>query len=267
MIQQKKSLIDKIQLLGASAIDIIRSLGDAGIFLFMSLIGRRGPGKHFQLLIKQIYFIGVLSLPIIIVSGMFIGMIMALQGYNILVSYASSEAVGQVVALSLLRELGPVVTGLLYAGRAGSALTAEIGNMKSSEQLSGLETFGVDPLKYVVAPRLIAGFISMPLLATIFVVVGIWGGALVAIDWLGVYDGSYWGNMQSNVRFGYDVCNGFIKSLVFAFVATWIAVYQGYSCEATSVGISNATTRTVVYSSLAILGLDFILTALMFGDV
>lgn len=264
---RKKSVLDRIQLLGAATIDTIRCLGDSGIFLFMALFGRRGPGNHLQLLIRQIYFVGVLSLPIIIVSGLFIGMIMALQGYNILISYASSEAVGQVVALSLLRELGPVVTGLLFAGRAGSALTAEIGNMKASEQLSGLETIGIDPLKYVIAPRLIAGFISMPLLSTIFVVVGIWGGAMVAVDWLGVFEGSYWGNMQSSVRFGYDVCNGFIKGVVFAFVATWIAVYQGYACEATSVGISNATTKTVVYSSLAILGLDFILTALMFGEI
>lgn len=266
-MQKKMSVLERIQLLGRSAIDIIRGLGDSTLFLVMALFGRRGPGKHFQLLVRQIYFVGVLSLPIIVVSGLFIGMIMALQGYNILVTYASSEAVGQVVALSLLRELGPVVTGLLFAGRAGSALTAEIGNMKSSEQLSGLETIGVDPLKYVIAPRLIAGFISMPLLATIFVVVGIWGGAMVAVDWLGVFDGSYWGNMQGSVRFGYDVCNGFIKSVVFSFVATWIAVYQGYACEPTSVGISKATTKTVVYSSLAILGLDFILTALMFGEV
>lgn len=266
-MQNKLTMLDRVQLLGKAGIDLIISLGDAGLFLLMALVGRRGPGNHFQLLVRQIYFVGVLSLPIIIVSGLFIGMIMALQGYNILVTYASSEAVGQVVALSLLRELGPVVTGLLFAGRAGSALTAEIGNMKSSEQLSGLETIGVDPLKYVVAPRLLAGFISLPLLATIFVVVGIWGGALVAVDWLGVFEGSYWGNMQSNVRFGYDICNGLIKSVVFSFVATWIAVYQGYACEPTSVGISKATTKTVVYSSLAILGLDFILTALMFGDV
>lgn len=265
--RKPKTLLDHIQLLGRSAIATIASLGNATIFLVVALVGRQGPGKHFQLLVKQIYFVGVLSLPIIVVSGLFIGMIMALQGYNILISYASSEAVGQVVALSLLRELGPVVTGLLFAGRAGSALTAEIGNMKASEQLSGLETIGVDPLKYVIAPRLVAGFISMPLLSTIFVVVGIWGGAMVAIDWLGVFEGSYWGNMQSSVRFGYDVCNGLIKGVVFAFVATWIAVYQGYACEATSEGISRATTKTVVYSSLAILGLDFILTALMFGEI
>ena len=171
------------------------------------------------------------------------------------------------VALTLLRELGPVVTGLLFAGRAGSALTAEIGNMKSTEQLSSLEVIGVDPLKFIIMPRLWAGFISMPLLAAIFTVVGIWGGALVAVDWLGVYEGSYWGNMQHSVEFHSDVMNGVIKSIVFAIVVTWIAVFQGYDCEPTSEGISRATTCTVVYASLAVLGLDFILTALMFGDL
>ena len=159
-----------------------------------------------------------------------------------------------------------LVTGLLFAGRAGSALTAEIGNMKSTEQISSLEMIGVDPLKYIIAPRLWAGFISMPLLAAIFSVVGIWGGAMVAIDWLGVYEGSFWANMQNSVSFYDDVLNGVIKSVVFAFVVTWIAVFQGYDCEPTSEGISRATTRTVVYASLAVLGLDFILTALMFGD-
>lgn len=215
---------------------------------------------------KQLYSVGVLSLAIIVVSGLFIGMVLALQGYNILISYGSEQAVGQMVALTLLRELGPVVTGLLFAGRAGSALTAEIGNMKATEQLSSLEMIGVDPLKYIVAPRLWAGFISMPLLAAIFSVVGIWGGAMVAVDWLGVYEGSFWANMQNSVQFTEDVLNGVIKSIVFAFVVTWIAVYQGYDCEPTSEGISRATTRTVVYASLAVLGLDFILTALMFGD-
>jgi len=218
------------------------------------------------LLVRQLYSVGVLSLPIIIVSGVFIGMVLALQGYNILVDYGSEQAVGQMVALTLLRELGPVVTGLLFAGRAGSALTAEIGNMKSTEQLSSLEMIGVDPLKYIIAPRLWAGFISMPLLALIFSVVGIWGGAMVAVDWLGVYEGSFWGNMQNSVNFHEDVLNGVIKSIVFAFVITWIAVFQGYDCEPTSEGISRATTKTVVYASLAVLGLDFILTALMFGD-
>lgn len=263
---RKTSLLGRIALIGRAGISVVESLGRSTLFLLHALFGRGGLGGGFNLLIKQLYFVGVLSLPIIVVAGMFIGMVLALQGYNILVDYGSEQAVGQMVALTLLRELGPVVTGLLFAGRAGSALTAEIGNMKSTEQLSSLEMIGVDPLKYIIAPRLWAGFISMPLLAVIFSVVGIWGGAMVAVDWLGVYDGSFWANMQNSVEFTNDILNGIIKSVVFAFVVTWIAVFQGYDCDPTSEGISRATTRTVVYASLAVLGLDFILTALMFGD-
>ena len=263
---RRKSLLERIALLGRAGIDIVQVLGRSVLFLVSSLFGRSGLRNGTQLLIRQLYSVGVLSLPIIVVAGLFIGMVLALQGFSILASYGSEQAVGQMVALTLLRELGPVVTGLLFAGRAGSALTAEIGNMKSTEQISSLEMIGVDPLKYIIAPRLWAGFISMPLLAAIFSVVGIWGGAMVAVDWLGVYDGSYWANMQNSVQFGTDVLNGVIKSGVFAFVVTWIAVFQGYDCEPTSEGISRATTKTVVYASLAVLGLDFILTALMFGD-
>ena len=260
------SMLDRLALFGRAGLAVVETLGRSTLFLFRVLLGRNNLGNGFQLLVKQLYSVGVLSLAIIVVSGLFIGMVLALQGFNILVSYGSEQAVGQMVALTLLRELGPVVTGLLFAGRAGSALTAEIGNMKSTEQLSSLEMIGVDPLKYIIAPRLWAGFISMPLLAMIFSVVGIWGGAMVAVDWLGVYDGSYWGNMQNSVNFQDDVLNGVIKSIVFAFVITWIAVFQGYDCEPTSEGIGRATTKTVVYASLAVLGLDFILTALMFGD-
>ena len=258
--------LERVRLFGRAGITVVEALGRSTLFLLHVLVGRGGTGNGFQLLIKQLYSVGVLSLPIIGVSGVFIGMVLALQGFNILSSYGSEQAVGQMVALTLLRELGPVVTGLLFAGRAGSALTAEIGNMKSTEQLSSLEMIGVDPLKYIISPRLWAGFISMPLLALIFSVVGIWGGAMVAVDWLGVYEGSFWGNMQNSVSFNEDVLNGVIKSIVFAFVITWIAVFQGYDCEPTSEGISRATTKTVVYASLAVLGLDFILTALMFGD-
>ena len=261
------SMLDRLELFGRAGLAVLESLGRSTLFLFHALLGRSSVGNGFQLLTRQLYSVGVLSLAIIVVSGLFIGMVLALQGFNILVSYGSEQAVGQMVALTLLRELGPVVTGLLFAGRAGSALTAEIGNMKSTEQLSSLEMIGVDPLKYIIAPRLWAGFISMPLLAMIFSVVGIWGGAMVAVDWLGVYDGSYWGNMQNSVNFQEDVLNGVIKSIVFAFVITWIAVFQGYDCEPTSEGIGRATTKTVVYASLAVLGLDFILTALMFGDL
>ncbi len=264
---RKKSIGERIRLLGRAGIDTVGSLGSSTVFLLRSLFGRGNVGNGFgHLLIKQLYSVGVMSMVIIVVSGLFIGMVLALQGFNILSSYGSEQAVGQMVALTLLRELGPVVTALLFAGRAGSALTAEIGNMKSTEQLSSLEMIGVDPLKYIIAPRLWAGFISLPLLTMIFCVVGIWGGAMVAIDWLGVFEGSFWANMQNSVSFEKDVLNGLIKSIVFAFVVTWIAVFQGYDCEPTSEGISRATTKTVVYASLAVLGLDFILTALMFGD-
>ncbi|SFI88439.1 phospholipid/cholesterol/gamma-HCH transport system permease protein [Pseudomonas guineae] len=263
---RKASLLERVRLFGRAGIDVVATLGRSGLFLLRALFGRGSTGNGFQLLVKQLYSIGVMSLAIIIVSGIFIGMVLSLQGFSILAQYGSEQAVGQMVALTLLRELGPVVTALLFAGRAGSALTAEIGNMKSTEQLSSLAMIGVDPLKYIVAPRLWAGFISMPLLAMIFSVVGIWGGAMVAVDWLGVYEGSFWANMQSSVSFREDVLNGVIKSIVFAFVVTWIAVFQGYDCEPTSEGISRATTKTVVYASLAVLGLDFILTALMFGD-
>ncbi|HBX54290.1 lipid asymmetry maintenance ABC transporter permease subunit MlaE [Pseudomonas sp. UBA2684] len=263
---RRRSTLERIRLFGRAGIDVVATLGRSTVFLLRALFGRGSVGNPLQLLIKQLYSVGVMSLAIIVVSGIFIGMVLSLQGFSILAKYGSEQAVGQMVALTLLRELGPVVTALLFAGRAGSALTAEIGNMKSTEQLSSLEMIGVDPLKYIVAPRLWAGFISMPLLAVIFSVVGIWGGAMVAIDWLGVYEGSFWANMQNSVSFREDVLNGVIKSLVFAFVVTWIAVFQGYDCEPTSEGISRATTRTVVYASLAVLGLDFILTALMFGD-
>ena len=261
---RKTSVLERVRLFGRAGIDVVATLGRSVLFLLRALLGRGSTGNSFQLLIKQLYSVGVMSLAIIVVSGIFISMVLSLQGFSILAKYGSEQAVGQMVALTLLRELGPVVTALLFAGRAGSALTAEIGNMKSTEQLSSLAMIGVDPLKYIVAPRLWAGFISMPLLAMIFSVVGIWGGAMVAVDWLGVYEGSFWANMQSSVSFREDVLNGLIKSVVFAFVVTWIAVFQGYDCEPTSEGISRATTKTVVYASLAVLGLDFILTALMF---
>nr|WP_298116045.1 lipid asymmetry maintenance ABC transporter permease subunit MlaE [uncultured Pseudomonas sp.] len=263
---RKVSAVERVRLFGRAGIDVVATLGRSFVFLLRAIFGRGTTGHSWQLLTKQLYAVGVMSLAIIVVSGIFIGMVLALQGFSILAKYGSEQAVGQMVALTLLRELGPVVTALLFAGRAGSALTAEIGNMKSTEQLSSLEMIGVDPLKYIVAPRLWAGFISMPLLAMIFSVVGIWGAAMVAVDWLGVYEGSFWANMQSSVYFREDVLNGVIKSIVFAFVVTWIAVFQGYDCEPTSEGISRATTRTVVYASLSVLGLDFILTALMFGD-
>lgn len=252
---------------GQSTIDFISALGRSGIFLARAFFGLTLSVKSLILLIKQIYYVGVLSLVIIIISGLFIGMVLALQGYSILIDYGSEQAIGQMVALTLVRELGPVVTALLFAGRAGSALTAEIGLMKATEQLSSMEMMGVDPIKRVIAPRLWAGFISLPLLAAIFSAVGIFGGLLVGVDWLGVYEGSFWANMQQSVDFQEDVLNGMIKAVVFGFVCTWIAVFQGYDSVPTSEGISIATTKTVVYSSLSVLGLDFVLTAVMFSSI
>lgn len=259
-------MIDRIAALGRGGLDVISSFGRSGRFLVGVLAGIPRPAIGFPLLLRQLYFVGVLSLAIVVVSGLFIGMVLGLQGYTILSDYGSEAAIGQMIALTLVRELGPVVTALLFAGRAGSALTAEIGLMKATEQLSSMEMMGVDPLRRVIAPRLWAGFIAMPVLAMIFSVVGIWGGMLVGVDWLGVFEGAFWGNMQSSVDFVDDVLNGVIKSVVFGFVCAWIAVYQGYDCVPTSAGISSATTKTVVYSSLAVLGLDFVLTAVMFGD-
>jgi phospholipid/cholesterol/gamma-HCH transport system permease protein len=257
--------MEAIRRLGEGTLDTLRTIGAAGVFLFQALVAVPRPRTGFPLLVQQLYAVGVLSLAIIIVSGLFIGMVLGLQGYNILITYGSEQALGTMVALTLTRELGPVVTALLFAGRAGSALTAEIGLMKATEQLSSMEMIGVDPLRRIVAPRFWAGFISMPLLALIFTAVGILGGRLVGVDWLGIYEGSYWMNMQGSVEFWEDVTNGIIKSIVFGAAVTWIAVFQGYDCEPTSEGISRATTRTVVYGSLAVLGLDFVLTAVMFG--
>lgn len=250
--------------LGQKTLATITGLGRAVIMLLSALLHIPNFRKGTPLLVSQLYSVGVLSLVIIVVSGLFIGMVLALQGYTILVGYGAEASLGPMVALSLLRELGPVVAALLFAGRAGSALTAEIGLMKATEQLSSLEMMAVDPLRRVIAPRFWAGFISLPLLAAIFSAVGILGAHLVGVDWLGVDGGTFWSVMQAQVDFDKDVMNGIIKSVVFAFVVTWIAVFKGYSCEPTSEGISQATTSTVVQSSLLVLGLDFILTALMF---
>lgn len=254
-----------LQNLGKDTLNLVSGLGRAVLMLMSSIINVPNPRKGFPLLINQLYAVGVLSLVIIVVSGTFIGMVLALQGYTILVGYGAEASLGPMVALSLLRELGPVVAALLFAGRAGSALTAEIGLMKATEQLSSMEMMAVDPLRRVIAPRFWAGFISLPLLAAIFSTVGILGAHLVGVDWLGVDSGTFWSVMQAQVDFQKDVLNGIIKSIVFAFVVTWIAVYKGYACEPTSEGISRATTATVVQSSLLVLGLDFILTAIMFA--
>jgi phospholipid/cholesterol/gamma-HCH transport system permease protein len=239
-------------------------LGFASRFLIMVLLYSGTAFQRFGLTIRQVYFSGVLSLIIILVSGLFVGMVLGLQGYDTLQRYGSSEALGILVALSLTRELGPVVAGLLFASRAGSAITAEIGLMKATEQLTAMEMMAVNPLARVVAPRFWAGVISMPLLAAMFSAMGIFGGYLVGVVLIGVDEGSFWSQMQASVDFREDILNGVFKSVVFGVAVSLIAVFEGYDAEPTAEGVSGATTRTVVISSLAILGLDFILTAFMF---
>lgn len=249
--------------IGKNSLAGISLLGGACIFIFRTLIHRPNFHKNFPLIIIEIFSVGVLSLLIISVSGLFIGMVVGLQGFHTLDKFGANAQLGQLIALSVTRELGPVVTALLFAGRAGSALTAEIGLMKATEQLASMEMMGVDPLERIIAPRFWAGFISMPLLSAIFSAVAILGGYLVGVKWLGLDAGTFWNNMQGAVDFYSDIISGLIKSVVFGFIVTWIAVYQGYDTVPTAEGISRATTRSVVYSSLAVLGLDFILTAVM----
>ncbi len=250
--------------LGRSGLSFFERLGRGHLFFFSILSGLPSLVPRGHLLMQQLLSVGVLSLLIILVSGLFVGMVLGLQGYNTLVDFGAEESLGVMVALSLVRELGPVVTALLFAGRAGSALTAEIGLMKATEQLSGMEMMAVDPIKRVIVPRFVAGMLSMPLLAAIFSAIGVMGGFVVGVGLLGVDDGAFWSQIQNRVDFYDDIVNGVIKSMVFGVVVTWIALFEGYDAVPTSEGVSRATTRTVVHASLAVLGLDFVLTALMF---
>lgn len=259
-------MLDWLQMLGRGGLDFFERLGRGHVFVLRVLASVPVVFLQPRLIVTQIYSVGVLSLVIIVVSGLNVGMVLGLQMYNTLVDFGAETSLGPVVALSLVRELGPVVAGLLFAGRAGSALTAEIGLMKATEQLSGMEMMAVDPVKRIVAPRFIAGLISMPLLAAMFSAVGILGGYFVGVGLLGIDDGAFWSQMQSKVDLYDDVMNGVIKSIVFGVVITWIAVFEGYDAVPTTEGVSRATTNTVVYASLAVLGLDFVLTALMFGS-
>lgn len=259
-------MLEMIANFGSRGAQVLQNIGSSGLFLVTMLLRKPDIPRLWPLLRYQLYFIGVLSCLIIVVSGTFIGMVVGLQGYNTLQKFGAESQLGQLLALTIARELGPVISALLFAGRAGSALTAEIGLMKATEQLSSMDMMGVDPLGRVIYPRFIAGFIALPILSLIFSAVAVYGGYFIGVHWLGVDDGSFWSNMQAAVNFRLDVVSGIIKSFVFAFVATWIAVYQGFECVPTAEGISQATTRTVVYSSLAVLGLDFLLTAMMIGD-
>jgi phospholipid/cholesterol/gamma-HCH transport system permease protein len=251
--------------LGARTLDVLRGFGRAAWF-FADLV-RNVPGalRRLPLVVSQVYAIGNLSLVIILASGLAVGFVLALQMYYALVTYGATESLGLIVNLALVRELGPVVAALLFAGRAGTSLTAEIGLMKAGEQLAAMEMMAVDPRARVLAPRFVGGVIAMPLLAILFSAVGIIGAWVVAVGLIGVDGGNFWSLMQSRVDVWRDIGNGVVKSFVFGIVCTAVALYQGYHTQATPEGVAYATTRTVVISSLAVLGTDFVLTALMFS--
>ncbi len=257
-------MLNGLAAIGAFLREGISNLGFATRFFFhvlgMSLGARRRP----RLISEQTHFIGNYSLVIIVVSGLFVGMVLALQGYNTLTAYGAEQKLGEVVATALLRELGPVVTALLFAGRAGTSLTAQIGLMKAGEQLSAMEMMAINPVQRVLAPRLLAGIIAMPVLATIFSAVGILGGWLVGVQLIGVDEGAFWSQMQANIDVRGDVINSVIKSLVFGIAVTFTALFQGYFAQPTPEDVSRATTRTVVIASLMVWGLDFVMTAIMF---
>lgn len=260
-------MLDTLQKLGRKGLNLFEHLGRSTLFLSTMLQALGVAIVRFRLTLREIYSVGVLSLVIIVVSGLFVGMVLGLQGYVNFAKFGAEESLGIFVALSLVRELGPVVTGLLYAGRAGSALTAEIGLMKTTEQLAAMEMMAVDPMRRIIGPRFLAGILSMPLLAAIFSAVGVLGGYFVGVGLLGVDSGAYWSQMQSTVDFNRDIVNGIIKSIVFGVACNWIALYEGYAAVPTAEGVSRATTKTVVRSALAVLGLDFLLTALMFSEI
>ncbi|MTW20231.1 lipid asymmetry maintenance ABC transporter permease subunit MlaE [Allochromatium palmeri] len=259
-------MLDPLARLGRRVLEALERLGRGHLLLLAILLGLGEVLRRPRLLWEQMFNIGVLSLLIVGVSGLFVGMVLALQGYYVLSQFGAAESLGVMVTASLVRELGPVVTALLVAGRAGSALTAEIGLMKATEQLSGLEMMAVDPVRRILVPRFLGGVLSMPLLAAIFSAVGVLGGYFVGVGLLGVDEGAYWSQMQAKIDFDEDLVNGMLKSLAFGVVVTWIALFQGYDTVPTSEGVSRSTTRSVVQAALVVLGLDFVLTALMFGD-
>lgn len=253
-----------IEQLGAKTLSFVRHLGRAALFLFAALLRSGTVLRRPRLMIRQIYFSGVLSIVIIAVSGLFVGMVLGLQAYTQLAKFKSADILGYMVAAAMLRELGPVLAAILFASSAGGAMTSEIGLMKTTEQLEAMNVMAIDPVARVIAPRFWAGVLSMPLLASIFNVAGVYGAYLIGVKYFGMDNGVFWGQMQNNLDFYYDVVNGLIKSLVFGVVVTLIAVYQGFYAKPTSEGILRANTRTVVSSSLTILAVDFMLTALMF---
>lgn len=259
------SVVKTISMIGHRTVDAVWRIGMAARFFALILMYSGNGFRRFHLIIKELFSTGVMSLIIIIVAGLFVGMVLGLQGYETLNRYGSESALGVMVALGLVRELGPVVAALLFASRAGSAMTAEIGLMKATEQIDAMELMAVNPIARIVAPRFWAGVISMPLLAAMFSAAGIFGGYFVGVVQIGVDEGSFWSQMQAAVDFKHDILNGVLKSFVFGVAVTVIALFEGYDAPPTAEGVSMATTRTVVTSSLAILMLDFVLTAMMFG--
>jgi len=258
-------LADTLQALGARTLALVRSLGHAAFFTGELLAAVPASLRRFDLVVRQVHALGNLSLLIILASGLAVGFVLALQMYYALVTYGATESLGLIVNLSLVRELGPVVTALLFAGRAGTSLTAEIGLMKAGEQLAAMEMMAVDPKSRILAPRLLAGIVSMPLLAILFSAVGILGAYVVAVMLIGLDAGNFWSIMQDRVDVWRDVGNGIVKSFVFGVICTLVALYQGHETQATPEGVAYATTRTVVISSLGVLAMDFVLTALMFS--
>ena len=254
-----------LQSLGVRAFTVLGALGHASYFFAELVRALPASLRRFDLVIVQIHAIGNRSLLIILASGLAVGFVLALQMYYALVTYGATESLGLIVNLALVRELGPVVAALLFAGRAGTSLTAEIGLMKAGEQLAAMEMMAVDPRVRVLAPRFIAGIVSMPLLAILFSAVGILGAYVVAVKLIGVDEGNFWSIMQSRVDVWRDVGNGVVKSAVFGLICTFVALYQGYETQATPEGVAYATTRTVVIASLSVLLMDFVLTALMFS--
>ena len=260
-------VIELVRSVGHRMNNALQTLGFAARFFMMILVYSGQSFRRLHLTIREIYFVGFQSLLIILVSGLFIGMVLGMQGYETLQRYGSSEALGVLVALSLTRELGPVVSALLFASRAGSSITAEIGLMKATEQLTAMDMMAVNPIARVVAPRFWGGVISMPLLAALFSAVGVFGGYLVGVVLIGVDEGAFWSQMQGSVDFRFDVWNGIVKSFVFGVAVSLIAVFEGYDAVPTAEGVSASIKRTVVYSALAILALDFVLTSFMFRGV
>jgi phospholipid/cholesterol/gamma-HCH transport system permease protein len=256
-------IIRTLRNIGRRFTDRIWRLGAGARLMGLILVSSGECLRRPRLVIREVFFTGVLSLIIILVSAFFVGMVLGLQGHNTLQRYGSSDAIGVLVALALVRELGPVVTALLFAGRAGTAITAEIGLMKATEQLSAMEMMAVSPIARVLAPRFWAGVIAMPILAALFSMVGILGGYLVAVPLIGVDAGAFWSQMQASVDWQTDILNGVYKSMVFGVACTIIAIFEGYDAPPTAEGVSRATTRTVVTSSLTVLILDFILTSFM----